>query len=73
MPSFVTESVRVTGANVAVTDLAASIVTTQAPVPVQAPDQPVNVELAPGVAVSVTTRAVVVALGAVRAAVDPGR
>ena len=40
--------------NVAVTDLAASIVTTQAPAPVQAPDHEVKVEPVPGVGVSVT-------------------
>lgn len=34
--------------------LAASIVTVQGPVPVQAPDQPVKSELAEGVAVRVT-------------------
>jgi hypothetical protein len=39
---------------VAVTDLAASSVTTQAPVPAHAPDQPVKFELASGLAVSVT-------------------
>lgn len=39
---------------VAVTDLFAVIVTTQLPVPEQAPLQPVNVELGSGVAVSVT-------------------
>ena len=42
--------------NVAVTDFAASIVTTHVPVPVQpAPVQPANVELAAGAAVRVTT------------------
>jgi phage tail protein X len=41
-------------ANVAVTELAAFIVTVQAPVPVQAPLQPVKVAPAAGVAVSVT-------------------
>jgi hypothetical protein len=40
---------------VAVTLLAASIVTLHAPAPVQAPDHPVNRELAAGVAVSETT------------------
>ena len=39
---------------VAVTDLAASIVTTQAPAPVQAPDHEVRVEPAAGLGVSVT-------------------
>jgi hypothetical protein len=41
--------------NVAVTDLAASIVTVQAPVPLQAPVQPVKVEAASGVAVRITS------------------
>ena len=41
--------------NVAVTALAASIVTTHVPVPVQAPLQPVNVELTSAAAVKVTT------------------
>ena len=40
--------------NVAVTDWAAVIETTQGPVPEQAPDQPVNVEPVDGVGVSVT-------------------
>lgn len=41
---------------VAVTDLAASIVTLQGfAAPLQAPDQPENKEIAVGVAVSVTT------------------
>jgi len=40
--------------NVAVTDLAALMVTTQEPVPVHAPLQPVKVEPAAAVAVSVT-------------------
>jgi hypothetical protein len=40
--------------NVAVTDLAVSIVTTQLPVPVQAPDHPAKRESAEGVAVRVT-------------------
>jgi hypothetical protein len=41
--------------NVAVTDRAAAIVTVHAPVPVHAPFQPVNVELAFGATVRVTT------------------
>jgi hypothetical protein len=41
--------------NVAVTAFTASIVTTQLPVPVHAPVQPVNVDPEAGVAVSVTT------------------
>ena len=39
---------------VAVTDLAASMPTTQAPEPVQAPDQDVKVEPVPALGVSVT-------------------
>jgi hypothetical protein len=55
LPVFVTVSVYVRGANLAVTDLAAVIGTAHvAAVPVQAPDQPVKVELLAGVAVSVT-------------------
>jgi hypothetical protein len=42
-------------AKLAFTDFAASIVTTQEPVPVQAPLQPENVESLAGVDVSVTT------------------
>src|ERR1035441_9884051 len=41
--------------NVAVTDFAALIVTSQLPAPVHAPDQPANVEPAAAVAVSVTS------------------
>ena len=41
-------------AKLAVTDWAADIVTTQAPVPLHAPVQPVNAEPEAGVAVSVT-------------------
>ena len=40
--------------NAALTDLAALMLTTQLPVPVHAPLQPVNVEPAAAVAVSVT-------------------
>jgi hypothetical protein len=47
--------VEVLRAKFAVTDLAALIVTVQAPVPEQLPLQPVNVAVADGVAVSVTT------------------
>jgi hypothetical protein len=43
-----------TALNVAVTDLAASIVTVHPPVPVQSPDQPANSEPTAAVAVSVT-------------------
>ncbi|MCB0862107.1 MAG: hypothetical protein KDB66_02710 [Solirubrobacterales bacterium] len=41
--------------NEAVTDLASLIVTLQVPVPVQAPDQPVNDEPVPAVGVNVTS------------------
>src|SRR5436190_397158 len=55
VPSVETLRVSVCSANVAVTERAWSIVTTQSPVPVQpAPVQPVKSELAAGVAVSVT-------------------
>ena len=40
--------------NVAVTDFAVSMLTTHAPVPVHAPDQPANVDPTDGVAVRVT-------------------
>jgi hypothetical protein len=40
---------------VAVTELAASTVTVQAPMPVQAPDHPAKVEVASGMAMSATT------------------
>jgi len=58
-PFFITVSVKDEGGgplrlNVAVTDLAASIVTVQLPAPAQAPLQPVKVESALGAAVSVT-------------------
>src|SRR5436305_412077 len=54
-PPRVTESVCTVCANVAVTVWSAPSVTTQGFVPEQAPLQPVNVEPAAGVAVSVTT------------------
>src|SRR5437667_10121382 len=55
VPASVTVSAKV-GAKVAVTAVAAETVTVQAAVPVQPPPlQPVTLELAPGVAVSVTT------------------
>src|SRR5688500_12644442 len=53
--AIVTVSARLASANVAVTDRASVIVTTHAPVPEQAPDQPVNVLVAEvAVAVRVT-------------------
>ena len=54
MPVLVTVIVYWLGANVAVADLAASIVTLQVPTPAQPPLQPAKVELASGVAVKVT-------------------
>lgn len=54
LPVVVTPSACVCSANVAVTLFAALIVTVHGPVPLQAPDQPVNVLLAFGAAVSVT-------------------
>lgn len=56
LPPLVTETVSVTGRglNVAVTDFAASMVTTQLPEPVHAPDQLVNDEPAAAVGNSVT-------------------
>ena len=54
VPVVLTESAKVCSVNVAVTDRAAVIETTQELVPVQAPDQPVNVEPNDGVGVSVT-------------------
>src|SRR3954452_20058298 len=56
-PALVTVSVWVeggVGAKVALTVLAASMVTVQLPVPLQAPPQPVKVEPAAGVAVNET-------------------
>ena len=53
-PDVVTVSAYVTTVNVAVTARAWSIVTVQAPVPVQAPLQPVNAWPVVGDAVSVT-------------------
>ena len=54
-PAAVTVSVRGSGAKVADTLRVASIVTAQPPVPVQAPDHPVNVEFTSGAATSETT------------------
>jgi hypothetical protein len=55
MPALVTVSVGVTALNVAVTDFAASMVTWQVPVPVQAPLQPPKVDAAAADWLSVTT------------------
>jgi hypothetical protein len=54
VPSLTTERAKVLRVKPAVTDLAASIVTTQLPVPPQAPDQPVKFASAEGEAVKVT-------------------
>jgi hypothetical protein len=54
VPLFVAVSAKVCRLNVAVTDFAAVIDTVHAPVPVQAPLQPANVEPAAAVGVSVT-------------------
>src|SRR5258705_13464630 len=62
-PALLTVSVKDGTANVAVTDVAALIVTVQVAVPVQPPPlQPVNVDPAAGVAVKVTTVPVVKAV-----------
>jgi hypothetical protein len=54
-PTVVRVSANCVTVKVAVTLLAASIVTLHAPLPVQAPDQPLNWKFAAGVAVNVTT------------------
>jgi len=54
VPASVTVNAKVTKLNVAVTDLAALIVTVHVPVPVQAPLQPANVEPEAAAAVRVT-------------------
>jgi hypothetical protein len=54
VPSGLTVSVYRFRVKVAVTAFPASIVTTQAPEPVQAPDQEVKVDPTPGSGVSVT-------------------
>ncbi len=54
MPAVLTVSAYVSSVKVAVTDLTASMVTTQAPEPLQAPDHDVKVEPVPAVGVSVT-------------------
>src|SRR3954447_21830792 len=53
-PAFRTARLNDWSANDAVTFLTASMVTVQAPVPEQAPDQPAKVEVASGAAASVT-------------------
>jgi hypothetical protein len=53
-PAFVSVRLKVCNVNVAVTDCAALMVTTQEAVPVHAPLHPVKTEPADGVAVSVT-------------------
>jgi hypothetical protein len=55
VPALLTDSVNVCTLKVAVTDVAAFIVTEQVPVPEQAPLQPAKVEPPAGAAVSVTT------------------
>jgi hypothetical protein len=54
VPLLVTDSVTGVAVNVAVTEVAALMVTAQVPVPEQAPLQPAKVEPAAGAAVSVT-------------------
>src|SRR5262245_59271312 len=54
VPVLVTARVKVCSVKVAVQDLEASIVTTQRPVPVQAPVQPVKVAPVAGAAISAT-------------------
>ncbi|NKE70328.1 hypothetical protein MNODULE_06195 [Nitrospiraceae bacterium HYJII51-Mn-bac16s-1-B09] len=53
-PFLATVRVKLFSVNVAVTDLAASMVTTQGPVPVQAPDHPVKSVSSAGAVVRVT-------------------
>ena len=54
VPALLTVSAKVCGVKVAVTVVAALMLTVQAPVPVHAPVQPLKVEPAAGVAVNVT-------------------
>lgn len=54
VPAFATERLKVCKSKIAVTDFAASIVTTHVPAPVQAPLQPVKMEPAEAVAAKVT-------------------
>ncbi len=54
LPDLVTDSVNVLRVKVAVTFFAVSIVTEQDPIPEHAPPQPVKLDVASGVAVSVT-------------------
>ena len=55
LPALLTVSAKVWVVKVAVTVVAALMLTVQVPVPVHAPLQPLKVEPAAGVAVSVTT------------------
>jgi hypothetical protein len=55
VPVLVTERLKVCRVKLALTDLAASMVTIQFPTPLQTPDHPVKVEFAAGAAVKVTT------------------